>query len=108
MKAFLAGIVFLVIVAVAGYFGLKYWASTHPDATSQSFQTAAITRQGLLRKVTIPGADFSYVIFSASENKSYGLASYSLNLEPYVGKNVAVTGQNSGTTLYADTVKILP
>ncbi|OGG11800.1 hypothetical protein A2Z00_01900 [Candidatus Gottesmanbacteria bacterium RBG_13_45_10] len=106
MKAFLAGIIFLIVVAVAGYVGLKYYAKTHGDI--QVYKTAAITRRGTLRKVNVPGADFSYVIFSSVDSKSYGVASYTLNLEEYVGKNVEAVGQNSGTTLYADSITVLP
>ena len=104
MKAFLAGLVFLAVVVVGGFFWLKYVYKAPND--SQVYKTAAITRTGVLQKSTVAGADFTHVI--VAEGKSWGAASYGLNLDTYVGKSVEVTGQNSGTTLYIDTVKELP
>ena len=103
MKAFLAGMVFLILVGVGGYFWLKYH-STSPTNT-QSFQTAAITRTGTLQKSSVAGADFTHVI--VSEGNSWGVASYSLHLDDYIGKKVEATGQNSGTTLYIDSIKVV-
>jgi hypothetical protein len=104
MKAFLAGLVFLAVVVAGGFFWLKYMYK--PSTESQVYKTEAITRTGVLQKSAIAGSDFTHVIIA--EGKSWGAASYSLNLDKYVGKKVEATGQNSGTTLYIDTVKELP
>jgi len=104
MKAFLVGLVFLVVVVAGGYVYLKYFY-TSGSGTGQ-YKTAAITKTGELRKTNVAGSDFTHVLLIPSE-KSVGVASYNLNLDDYIGKHVSVTGQYSGDTLYADTVQIL-
>ncbi len=103
MKAFLFGIIFLVLVGVGAFVYLKY--SSGKTTNEGTFQTAAITRTGILRKVNIAGGDFSHVIVSGAD--SWGVTSYSVNLDQYVGKTVAATGQNSGTTLYVDSIRVI-
>lgn len=101
MKAFLFGILFIVIVAVAGYFGLQYYEKSH--SATQTYKTESITRTGTLEKSTIQGTDYSHMIIGT--DGSWGVTSYTINLDQYVGKKVEATGQNSGSTLYADTIK---
>lgn len=101
MKAFIFGVLFLILVAVGGFFYLKNTSGSQNG--QQTFKTASITRTGVLKKAAVAGADFSHIIISGSN--SWGVASYSLNLDQYVGKTVEATGQNSGTTLYIDTIK---
>jgi len=101
MKAFLLGLAFLALVAIGGYVGLKYFYT--PPAVSK---TAAITKTGILKKSTISQSDFTHVIVSAGA--SVGVASYTLNLDDYIGKNVSVTGKFSDDTLYADSITIVP
>ena len=101
MKAFLIGILFLVLVGSGAYVGLKYFYT--PPAGSQ---TAAITKTGTLQKSTIAQSDFTHVIVNSGG--SVGVSSYTLNLDDYIGKKVSVTGQFSGNTLYADTITVLP
>jgi hypothetical protein len=103
MKAFIIGLIFLVVVAVGGYIGLKYFYK--PATTSQTYKTAPITKTGILQKSTISQSDFTHVILST--DGSLGVASYTLNLDDYVGKNVSVTGQFSGDTLYADSIAVV-
>lgn len=103
MKAFILGIIFLVIVAIGGYFALRYIGKS--GSSSTVYKTAAITRTGTLQKSTVAGTDFTHMLISGGT--SYGVASYSQNLDQYVGKNVQVTGQNSGTTLYIDTITVV-
>jgi hypothetical protein len=104
MKAFLMGIIFLVIVGAGAYVGLKYFYK--PTTGLKSFKTAAITKTGILQKSTISQSDFTHVIVSSGE--SVGVASYTLNLDDYIGKKVSVTGQFSGDTLYAESISIVP
>ena len=104
MKAFLIGIVFFVVVAAAALIGLKYFYT--PPTGSQSFQTASTTKTGLLQKSSIAKSDFTHVLISSGQ--STGVASYTLNLDAYVGKTVSITGQFSGDTLYGDTITIVP
>ena len=103
MKDFIAGILFLVIVAVGGYIAIRYFASK--EAGSTVYQTAKITRTGVLSKSTVAGADFTHII--VGDGNSWGVASYSVNLDQYLGKKVAATGQNSGTTLYVDSIQVV-
>ena len=100
MKAFLIGVLVIIVAAVAGYFYLKGYK---PSGTTTSYQTASITRTGIVEKAQ--GADYHYVIMS--NGQSWGAASQSVNLDQYVGKKVEATGQNSGTTLYIDTIKVI-
>jgi uncharacterized protein (UPF0333 family) len=104
MKAFFLGLLILVIVIVGGYVGLKYFYK--PSAIPQTSQTATITKTGILQKSTIAQSDFTHVI--VNPGGSVGVASYTLNLDDYIGKNVSASGQFSGDTLYADTVTIIP
>ena len=100
MKAFFIGIIFLIIVGAGAYVGLKYFYK--PATGTQTYKTATITKTGILQKSTITASDFTHVIVSSGS--SVGVASYTLNLDDYIGKNVSVTGQFSGNTLYADTI----
>jgi hypothetical protein len=102
MKAFFVGIIFLILVAGGAYVGLKYFYK--PSTSPQTFQTAVITKTGILQKSTIARSDFTHVIVSSGG--SVGVASYTLNLDDYIGKKVSVTGQFSGNTLYADTITV--
>jgi uncharacterized protein (UPF0333 family) len=104
MKAFLIGLLFLVLVGAGAYVGLKYFYK--PSTGSQTYKTAAITKTGTLQKSTISKSDFTHVIVSSGG--SVGVASYTLNLDDYIGKKVSVTGQFSGDTLYADAITIVP
>ncbi len=106
MKAFFLGLLFLAVVIVGGYIGLKYFYK--PPAVSQTPQTATVTKTGILQKSTIAQSDFTHVIFSSSG--SVGVATFQpkINLDDYIGKNVSISGQFSGDTLYADTVTVIP
>jgi hypothetical protein len=104
MKSFLFGILFLILVGVGGFFWLSQQSSS--SGTEQSAMTEDIVRTGLLQKSTTPGVDFAHVIVSGGQ--SYGVTSYTVNLDEYVGKRVEAKGQNSGTTLFADSVTVLP
>ena len=104
MKAFFIGVIVLVLVGIGAYVGLKYFYT--PLSGSQTFQTAAMTKTGILQKSTIAQSDFTHVIVSSG--RSVGVASYTLNLDDYIGKKVSVTGQFSGGTLYADSITIIP
>ena len=102
MKAFFIGIIVIVVLAVGGFFYLQHYNSTQAPQTS--YQTASITRVGVLQKAS--GADYQHIIIA--NGQSWGVTSQSVNLDQYVGKKVEATGQNSGTTLYIDTIKIIP
>ena len=104
MKAFFIGLLFLVLVGAGAYVGLKYFYK--PPTGSQTYKTAAITKTGTLQKSTIAKSDFTHVIITP--DASVGVASYTLNLDDYIGKKVSVTGQFSGDTLYADSITIVP
>lgn len=99
MKAFFVGIIFLALVGVGGYVGLQYYAKSSP-AGGTVYKSEVVTKTGILQAGQ--GDDYSYVI--SVGGKLIGVASQKLNLSQYVGKKVSVTGQYSGTTLYADSV----
>jgi hypothetical protein len=101
MKAFLIGVVVVMLVGIGGFFYLQHFSTTQISQTS--FQTASITRVGVLQKAA--GSDYQHIIFA--NGQSWGVTSQSVNLDQYVGKKVEATGQNSGTTLYVDTIKIV-
>ena len=106
MKAFLTGIVFLALVAVGAFMYLKYFSPAPADPEATIYKTAPITKSGELRKTNVTASDFTHVLVAGGE--SVGVASYNLNLDDYIGKQVKVTGQYSGTTLYADIIQVLP
>ena len=103
MKAFIFGLLFFALLVVGAYIGLKYFYK--PPTGSQTYKTAVITKTGTLQKSTISQSDFTHVIISSGA--SVGVASYTLNLDDYIGKKVSVTGQFSGDTLYADSITIV-
>ncbi len=103
MKAFLYGLLFFVIVAVGAFVYLKYF-SPSSGTGSQQYKTEAVTKTGELRATTVAGSDFTHMLVAAGE--SVGVASYTLNLDDYIGKQVEIVGQYSGDTLYADTIQI--
>lgn len=104
MKAFLYGLVFIILIIAGAFVYLKYFSPT-PGTGSQQYKTEAVTKTGELRKTTVAGSDFTHMLVAAG--KSVGVASYTLNLDDYIGKQVEVVGQYSGDTLYADTIQVL-
>ncbi len=106
MKAFLIGLLLIILVGAGAFVYLKYFYKAPATTATGTYKTASITKTGELRKTNVVGSDFTHVLINPSE-KSTGVASYSLNLDDYVGKQVSITGQYSGDTLYADTVNIL-
>ena len=54
---------------------------------------------------TITSSSGKYFIGGAGQAPTE-LGSYTVKLEEYVGKNVKVTGQYSGTTLFVDTIQL--
>lgn len=106
MKAFLIGLVFIILIGAGAFVYLKYFYKSPSQTGTQIYKTASITKTGELHKTNVPGSDFTHVLIIPSE-KSVGVASYSQDLDQYIGKRVSVTGQYSGDTLYADSVKIL-
>lgn len=107
MKAFLIGVVFLIIVSAGAFVYLKYFYVSPAQTGTKVYTTAAVTKTGVLQKTNVAGSDFTHVLISSDPaQKSIGVASYTLSLDSYIGKQVSVTGQYSGDTLYADTVAV--
>lgn len=106
MKAVI--ILFIIaVLGIGGYFGYQYLMSqslSAGTAGSQSYKSEAVMKTGMLQKAPVASSDFKHVLLS--EGKTIGVASFKVNLDTYVGKKVTITGQPSGTTLYADTVEI--
>ncbi len=102
MKAFLFGILFLVLVGVGGFCYLSSKAQPSGSGT-ENVEAVKLTRVGTLVKSPSTSSDVTHTIRS-DEGESWGVTSYAVNLDDYVGKKVEATGQNSGTTLYIDTI----
>jgi hypothetical protein len=102
------GLVLVLAVIGGGYFYLTMnsTAGKADQTTEQSNgKTAPRTVQGTLTKVQNPKDDYTHMLTTSSGLVK--LNSYSVTLDDYVGKKVEVTGQNSGTTLFADTVTVI-
>ncbi len=102
MKAFLFGVIAIVVIGGLGFVGYRYVLGQKSATPNDSFKTEIVTLAGVLKAGK--GDDYSYIILS--EGKTVGVASQTKNLSSYVGKKVKVTGQYSGTTFYADTIDI--
>ncbi len=105
MKGFLLGLLFLVLVGVGGYVYMSRKSTTGDPANTQVFKTESITRMGVLNASTVQGVDYKHTI--TENGKVYGVMSGLESLDTYIGKKVEATGQNSGTTLYIDSIKII-
>ncbi len=106
MKAFFFGILFLVLVGVGGFFYLS--SKAQPSGQSgQETEAVKLTRVGMLISSPSSTSDVTHTIRSDS-GESWGVTSYAVNLDEYVGKKVQATGQNSGTTLYIDSIVEAP
>lgn len=100
----------LIVLLLAGAGGAYYYLSipksddaymtTSTSETTKEDMSGDVTLTGILRKSE--GDDYHYVI--VAEGRSTGVASQSVQLDQYEDKTVTVTGQYSGTTLYADSV----
>ncbi len=102
------GLILVLAVVGGGYYYLTMNAT--PGNTEQTTEqsdgkTAPRTVQGTVTKVQNPKDDYTHMLTSSSGLVK--LNSYSVTLDDYVGKKVEVTGQNSGTTLYADSVTVI-
>jgi hypothetical protein len=104
MKTFLV-FLFLCILVGGGYVGYHYLMKSGGSGTAGPSRTAAapVTKTGVVQKLTKPGDDYTHML-KTSEGL-IKLNSYSVKLDQYVNKNVTVTGQYSGSTLFADSVK---
>ncbi len=107
MKAFIIIGILVLILGVGGYFGYAYFLTSPQSTNGQENFTAESdnsikTVRGLLIKVANPKDDYTHTIKTATV--LVRAASYTVTLDEYVGKNVEVTGQNSGNTLFVDTI----
>lgn len=100
MKNFIVIFVVLALLGGAGYAG--YTFLTNQQTAKKPTMTTAVTITGTLQ--TGKGDDYDFVILS--KGKITGVATYKLKLNQYVGKQVTVEGQYSGTTMYADSITV--
>lgn len=98
MKNFIVILVVLLLLGGAGFAGYTYL--TNQQTAKKPTMTKAVTLTGVLQ--TGKGDDYDFVILS--NGKITGVTTYKLNLSQYVGKQVAIEGQYSGTTMYADSI----
>lgn len=102
MKIILAIFVALLALGAGGYFVYNNLSSTSQPPAG-NYKTSAVTLTGILQPAK--GDDYSYLLIS--NGKSTGVASQKIDLNQYAGKKVSVSGQYSGTTLYADEITIM-
>ncbi len=92
-------LVALAVLGVLGFVGFQYVTREAQKPTVATPQNS--TLEGLLMRGK--GDDYSFILLDA-RGKTTGITSQTIQLDAYVNKNVEVTGQYSGTTLYAQTV----
>lgn len=107
MKNILIVLCVVGILGVGGYFGYQYLLGTSEkqfqtqnSAEEQSGKTTTV--EGVLMKVANPKDDYTHTLKTA--DKLVRVASYTVSLDDYVNKTVSITGQYSGTTLFADSI----
>ena len=104
----LISVLVIILFSAGGVIAFRFLKTPNTASETTSVQTGNANPQtnltGILKK--IKGDDYDYVLVSAE--KSTGVASYSLDLGKFEEKKVEVSGQFSGTTLYADTVTEIP
>ena len=93
------GIVVLLLV-ICGAIAWVTFVKPQLTVPAKTETSPVVHKIGVMRKGK--GDDYAHVIVSGG--KTEGVASFTLDLDQYVGKQVEVTGQYSGTTLYADSV----
>jgi len=100
MKAFIVGLVVVIVLGVAGFMGFRYLSSQTPSASGSS-QSLTATLTGTL--MAGKGDDYSFVLRD-EKGKTTGVTSQTIQLDTYANKKVEVTGSYSGTTLYVYTL----
>lgn len=90
-------------VLVTIVFSLFVFAGCSAQSTP-STQTPTKTAVNTTLTGTITKAGTTFILSSPGKAPTE-VSSYTVKLDEYVGKNVSVTGQYSGTTLFIDTVK---
>jgi hypothetical protein len=101
MKGLLIGLMIVIILISAGFFGYKYYSRTKVNAPAAE-NSPTVKLSGMIQKAK--GDDYNFIIIA--NGKSTGVSSYTLKFDTYVGKNVEITGQYSGSTLYVDTIAL--
>lgn len=104
MKWIVIGLLFVGALGAAGFIWLKQTGSSSVSTETSAYKTQPVTISGMFQ--ASKGDDFNYAILS--NGKLTGVASQKEDLGKYVGKTVKITGQYSGTTLYADSVIATP
>ena len=96
MKNILIFLIVIIILGVGGYFGFQY-ISRLGVSSPASQEIPVVTKTGVVQKLPKPGDDYTHMLKT--------LNSYTVSLDGYANKNVSVTGQYSGDTLFVDSVK---
>lgn len=100
MKQFLIFLVVLALLGAGGYMGYNYLLSQQSNAPAvEKYQGDTLVGKLLPGK----GDDYTFVLMD-TKGKTTGVTTQTVDLSLYVNKNVEVTGQYSGTTLYIDTI----
>jgi hypothetical protein len=110
MKTAIIALVLVIALGIGGYIG---YTKLLPKLLGQEgpvigqMQNGDLPKSqtvtGVLMKVQNPTDDYTHNLKTA--DKLVRVASYTVKLDDYVGKTVTITGQPSGTTLFADTIE---
>lgn len=102
MKAFLIGLVVVVVLGVAGFFGFQYLTKQNAAAPEMTEKVKSVSKTGVVQKLPKPGDDYTHML--KTSDGLVKLNSYTVKLDPYAGQTITVTGQYSGNTLFVDKV----
>jgi hypothetical protein len=107
MKTGIIALVIFIILGVGGYAGYTYMLKSSQTNGSEYIdeesEKAVRTVEGMLIKIPNPKDDYTHTI--QTKHDFVPAASNTVSLDEYNGKNVEVKGQNSGTTLFVDTIR---
>ena len=102
MKNILIFLIVIIILGVGGYFGFQY-ISRLGVSSPASQEIPVVTKTGVVQKLPKPGDDYTHML--KTSDALIKLNSYTVTLDGYANKNVSVTGQYSGDTLFVDSMK---
>jgi len=103
MKIFLTTALILILAISAAVYGFKYWQQLAAGGQAPVSLQQSLT--GILQPVPSVG-EYSDIIVNG--NSTVGVTSSTINLRPFENKKVKIMGQYSGTTMYADSVVLVP
>lgn len=89
-----------IIALIVGYVVLTKNVDNGNKMQGSSVPSPEVTVEGKIQKGV--GDDYSYILMT--RDKTIGVTSQTVDISKYENKNVRISGQYSGTTLYADSI----